>query len=250
MAIKSIFAKALFLGCASLVSHSVVPAQEIFTPVSEELNDHDELVAGVRVESKSKAPMSNSSVSPDRSPVPEPVPMPALVTVSSKFGGRRTVLAQAYNDAFNILSGANRCSALLGGRQSITALNGLVSQLGMRNLRSTVAMQMSGPTTTFQSHATGFTYRLFSSAYLNVDGLFFRGNFMNQQRVPSIGGFAPNTREARVTVLLHELGHLVKGSDKRWLLQDDGDDELMSVANTGRILEACRESINQLADPR
>jgi hypothetical protein len=91
---------------------------------------------------------------------------------------------------------------------------------------------------------------MFEKVDVNLNGLFFRGNFMNQPRVPSIGGFAPNTREARVTVLLHELGHLVKGSDKRWLLPDDGDNELQSVANTVRILEACRASIKQVTEDR
>lgn len=192
------------------------------------------------------------SISPDRSPLLDPVPPPppSLVEVSSKLGSRKDVLERAYRDAFKILVGSNKCSDLLGGRRSIAALNDLVKRLGTKNLSPSIAMQMSGSTTTYQSYLTGFTYRLFEKADLNLNGLFFRGNAMSQSRVPYIGGFPPNTREARVTVLLHELGHLVRGSDKQWLLPDDGNNELLSVANTSRILDACRTSIKEVVEDR
>ena len=251
MAIKSRFAKALFLCCASLISQSV-SAQDSLPPTPEEINDEYELIARSRLDAKTKVigSVGGGTINPDRSPVPDPIPPPSLVEVSSKLGSNKSVLERAYLDVFKILAGSNRCSDLLGGRRSIAALNDLVKKLGTRNLSPSIAMQMSGTTTTYQSHLTGFTYRMFEKADLNLNGLFFRGNFMNQPRVPSIGGFSPNTREARVTVLLHELGHLVKGSDKRWLLPDDGDNELQSVANTARILEACRASIKQVAEER
>ena len=254
MAVKTRFAKALLLCVASLVFQSPASAQELATPISEEVTDDSEIIAGVRPYSKIKSTLNSvgTSIGPDRSPVPDPVPPPAPfpvpVPVSSKLGNKRSVLERAYLDAFKILAGANKCSDLLGGPRSISALNELVKRLGTENLPPSVAMQMSGTTTTFQSHLTGFTFRQFQNASLNLNGLFFRGNFLNQPKVPSIGGFPPNTREARVTVLLHELGHLVKGSDRRWLLPDDGDNELLSVANTTRILEACRASIKLVSD--
>ena len=254
MAVKPRIAKALLLCCASFVFQSPASAQEVATPTPEEVTDDSEIIAGVRPYSKIKSTLNSvgTSIGPDRSPVPDPVPPPAPVPVpvSSKLGNKRSVLERAYLDAFEILAGANKCSDLLGGPRAIGALNELVKRLSTRNLPTSVAMQMSGTTTTFQSHSTGFTFRQFENASLNLNGLFFRGNFVNQPKVPSIGGFPPNTREARVTVLLHELGHLVKGSDRRWLLPDDGDNELLSVANTTRILEACRASIKQVTDDR
>jgi len=251
VAIKSIFAKALFLCCASLISQSV-SAQDSLPPTPEEINDEYELIARSRFDAKTKisANVGGGAIDPDRSPVPEPVPPPSPVEVSSKLGSHKSVLERAYLDAFKILAGSNKCSDLLGGRRSITALNDLVKKLGTRNLSPSIAMQMSGTTTTYQSHLTGFTYRMFEKVDVNLNGLFFRGNFMNQPRVPSIGGFSPNTREARVTVLLHELGHLVKGSDRLWLLPDDGNNELQSAANTGRVLDACRASIKQVTADR
>jgi hypothetical protein len=252
VAIKRMFVKALLLCCASLGSQFPGVAQELSSPTPEEINDDSELIAGVRPGTRPKVSMNvvRIGAGPDRSPVPEPVPPPAPVAVSAKVKGGRSLLERAYLDAFEILASANKCSDLLGGSRSIAALNDLVAQLGTKNLPPSVAMQMSGPPTTYQSHLTGFTYRIFKKAELNVNGLFFRSNFMNQPRVPTIGGFQPNTREARVTVLLHELGHLVKGTNKRWLLPDDGDDEILSLANTERILDACRESIKQVAGSR
>ena len=36
--------------------------------------------------------------------------------------------------------------------------------------------------------------------------------------VPGVGAFQPNTREARTLILLHELAHLIRGKDGRWLI--------------------------------
>jgi hypothetical protein len=64
--------------------------------------------------------------------------------------------------------------------------------------------------------------------------------------VPAIGDFAPNTREARVTILLHELGHLVAKTHQAWLLPNDGNNQLLSNKNTQQILAACGEQIKEL----
>jgi len=50
-----------------------------------------------------------------------------------------------------------------------------------------------------------------------------------------------------MVVFLHELGHLVRGDDNKWLLTDDGDDSSQSLDNTERIISACREQITSLA---
>ena len=245
MASKGVFATALLLCGASWAIQSPLYAQEVRP--SEDSNIDYGLVARTENKTNFAAPGNSSSVS-RRPGLPDPLPPSELASVSTKVGAKRSVLQSAYRDAFKILAGANKCSDFLGGTGSIAALNELVSNIGTTTMRRSVAMQMSGQTITYQSHLTGFTYRMFEKATLNVDGLFFRGNGVGQPKVPSIGGFSPNTREARVTVLLHELGHLIRGSDKRWLLPDDGESEVLSVANTDRILEACRRTIKQVVD--
>jgi len=62
-----------------------------------------------------------------------------------------------------------------------------------------------------------------------------------------IGRFQPNTREARVTILLHELGHLLAKPNKEWVLPDDGADPEISRQNTNRVIDACRDQIKGLS---
>ena len=62
-----------------------------------------------------------------------------------------------------------------------------------------------------------------------------------------VGEFFPNTREARVTILLHELGHMVLKGDTQWVLPDDGGETTLSQQNTARVLAACREQITRLS---
>jgi len=71
-------------------------------------------------------------------------------------------------------------------------------------------------------------------------------NAFVRDRVPQIGPFEPNTREARATTVLHELGHLIRGRDGRWLLPNDGDSIGESEANTERVLNFCGEEIRAL----
>src|SRR2546423_7625109 len=102
--------------------------------------------------------------------------------------------------------------------------------------------------TMFVTNATyGFTYRLFDKAELNLRGSFYHANYFHlTASAPAIGDFPPNTREARVTILLHELGHLIEDSDKQWLLPNDGNDASVSHENTLRIVAVCREEIRRL----
>jgi len=50
-----------------------------------------------------------------------------------------------------------------------------------------------------------------------------------------------------MVVFLHELGHLVRGADNKWVLADDGNDATQSLDNTERVISACREQITSLA---
>jgi hypothetical protein len=84
---------------------------------------------------------------------------------------------------------------------------------------------------------------VFEKAEINKEGSFYRGNAPSNQRIPQIANFQPNTRQTRVTLLLHELGHLVRGADKQWLLSDDGHDLALSAKNTKYVVDVCRDQI-------
>lgn len=155
-------------------------------------------------------------------------------------------LDKAYLDAFTILNDDNECSRMYGGRPAIMALNELVKELKPTYLNRNTGVRMSGGTTTIQHNPTGFMFRVFEKAELNLNGAFYRGNFFYEPRVPSIGVYQPNTREARVALLLHELGHLVRGVDKKWLLRDDGESAEISRDNTSRVINACGKQIQGL----
>lgn len=152
-------------------------------------------------------------------------------------------LDKAYLDTYTILRRDNECSRLFGGPGAIDALTEMVSQLKPVYLDRSIAIRMSGRTTNFQSHRTGFSYRLFEKAEINLDGPFYRQRTGNQSKVSVVNEFHSYTRESRVVVLLHELGHLVRGADKKWLLPDDGANPGLSLQNSERVLDACHEEI-------
>ena len=189
-----------------------------------------------------------SSESPSKTNSSESSEKPVFVPNVLPFerSDKPTQLEKAYLDAFTILSDDNDCSRLYGGPLAIMALNELVKQLKPTYLDRNTGVRMSGTTTTIQHGPTGFRFRLFDKAELNLVGAFYRGNTVNELRIPSVGRFQPNTREARVTLLLHELGHLVKGADKRWLLPDDGGDPGISRENTFRVVSTCDKQIQAL----
>ena len=154
---------------------------------------------------------------------------------------------KAYVDAYSILSQDNSCSEFFGGRAAITVLNQLIQQLQTASLDKEIGMRMRGRARMFVDADTGLSYRLFKAAEVNLNGAFYQGNGLpNRPRIPRVGNFEPNTREARATVLLHELGHLIEKPERGWLLPDDGDDPSLSSDNTGRILQVCRQQIREL----
>jgi hypothetical protein len=159
-----------------------------------------------------------------------------------------TPLDEAYLDAFSILKEDNTCSAFYGGPPAIEVLNQLKRQLKVTHLNGTVTVRMTGKEMNLTSLPYSLSYRLFDKAELNVNGPFYRGNDFNSQlSMPNIGGFLPNTRQARVTILLHELGHLIKRADKQWLLPNDGGNDYLSQENTTRVIALCGEQIRHLS---
>ena len=173
---------------------------------------------------------------------PQPEPPEALLLPNAN---QLTLLDEAYLDAFSILKEDNICSAFYGGPPAIEVLNQLKQQLKPKYLDSSVAVRMTGKTGKLISLQYLLSYRLFDKAELNLEGPFYRGNASHSDR--SIGGFLPNTREARVTIMLHELGHLIERRDKRWLLLNDGTSEYLSQENTERVIAVCGQQIRGLS---
>jgi hypothetical protein len=190
-------------------------------------------------------PLESTAVnSPSAQPV-KAVFIPKLIPFQR--GDKLSQLEKAYLDVFTILTEESECSRLYGGARATMALNELVRQLKPTHLDRNTGVRMYGSTTTVQHSPTGFSFRTFGNADINLSGPFYRGNVLNEPHVPSIGRFSPNTREARVTLLLHELGHMVKGPDNRWLLPDDGSDPELSHENTFRVVSACGKQIESLS---
>jgi hypothetical protein len=158
-----------------------------------------------------------------------------------------TPVEQAYLDSFSILRYENSCSQFFGGSSAIAALNRLTEQLRPTHLDHEIGIRMKGETTIVTSALNGFTFRLFDKAEVNLEGPFYQGNLLpGRGRIPRIGPFEPNTREARVTTVLHELGHLVRRPDGRWVLPNDGSNWVDSEENTRRVLDVCGEQIRGL----
>lgn len=168
------------------------------------------------------------------------------MAIISKDERKLNELDKAYLDVFTILRDDNSCSRLYGGTGAIEALNELVRLLRPSYLDRHIAVRMSGPTTLYRNAVTGFSFRMFEKAEVNMMGSFYRGNTPSERRVPLIADFQPNTRKTRAALLLHELGHLVRGADKKWILSDDGHDLELSEKNTAFIVDACRTQIESV----
>ncbi|MBC8031247.1 MAG: hypothetical protein H7Z16_14125 [Pyrinomonadaceae bacterium] len=168
-----------------------------------------------------------------------PVPSP-LVTEDK-------IIGSAYHDTLNILSTTNECSDFFGGPSiSVDVFNDLLGSVRKDYLPASIGIQMSGATTNVSSMKTRSKYRLFEKVSINANGPFYRRRHSETQpTIPRVGTFQPNTREARVLMFLHELGHVVQ-ADGKWLLPDDGRDEGLSRRNTRKIEDVCGDEIRNL----
>ena len=176
----------------------------------------------------------------------DPSMMSRLILLASKDERRLNELDRAYLDAYTILRDENPCSTIFGGPPAIEALNELVRTLRPAYLERHIAVRMSGETTMFRNAVNGFSFRMFEKAEINMTGSFYRGNTFSDNRVPLVANYHPNTRQTRVALLLHELGHLVRGEDKKWVLSDDGHDLNRSIKNTEYVVDACRDEIEHV----
>ncbi|HYW72330.1 MAG TPA: hypothetical protein VE961_14935 [Pyrinomonadaceae bacterium] len=153
----------------------------------------------------------------------------------------------AYQDVVKILSEQNGCSDFFGGPEVLEVFHDLASQMTETYSNEPAAIRMHGRQTNVQRAGSSLRYRLFEKAEINGRGSFFRyGLFGEQPKTPTIGRFAPNTREARVLMLLHELGHLIEVATGRWLLPDDGNDPKQSEENTWTVMKHCEPAIRSL----
>ena len=88
---------------------------------------------------------------------------------------------------------------------------------------------------------------MFDRVMINSNGPFYRQRVpYSFAQIPGLGTFQANTKEVRVLMFLHELGHAIKGDDDNWLLPDDGKDDQLSRRNSQKIEEVCGEQIKAL----
>jgi hypothetical protein len=159
------------------------------------------------------------------------------------------ILGSAYYDTLSILSTPNECSEFFGGALiSVEIFNSLIGQVRKEYLSSPIGIRMTGPTINVSNAVTNSRYRLFDKVLINANGPFYRRQFLNAQTfVPGIGSFKANSKEGRVLMFLHELGHIIKGESGKWLLQDDGRDDVVSRNNTKKIEDVCGNQIKNLS---
>lgn len=186
---------------------------------------------------------------PARSALP-PKPARSALPPAPKSISVDKVLESVYYNTLSILSTSNRCTEFFGGpAASMEVFNQLMRLVQRDSLSSTVAMRMHGNTINAEDARTGARYRLFSKVSINTNGPFFKKkNFNSERSVFGVGSFGPNTREVRVLILLHELGHLMRSQDGTWLLPDDGGNEEVSRNNSYKIEEVCGEQIRSVAN--
>jgi hypothetical protein len=111
-----------------------------------------------------------------------------------------------------------------------------------------IGIVMSGEITTGHDAQSGTGFRLFEKVVINMKGPFFQSfNPKTHKFFNKIGDYPANTREARVLMLLHELGHLMPGSGAHWLLPDDGGNFPQVIANTAMVLNKCGEQVKALS---
>lgn len=158
------------------------------------------------------------------------------------------VLGSAYYDTLSILSTPNECSDFFGGPSaSVEIFNSLVGKVRKDYFSPSIGIRMTGAAINVFNAETKLRYRLFDKVSINGNGPFYRKKYsLASPSVPGVGSFYANTKEARVLMFLHELGHIVKGQSGDWLLPDDGQDEELSRQNTKQIEDVCGDQIRHL----
>lgn len=164
-------------------------------------------------------------------------PAPTPLDLSSGSGLDK----HSYADVFGILNSDNPCSRFFGGpRVAATVFNEFVLRLRRKALGpGRVAIRMWGGYTNYQSMTTGASYRLFEEAAVNSQGPFLSRLARPEGSRLKVGRFRVETRQAKALILLHELGHLIRGGDGNWLLPPDGEDWELSESNSWTVQSRC-----------
>ncbi|HEV7397020.1 MAG TPA: hypothetical protein VGN86_10955 [Pyrinomonadaceae bacterium] len=171
-----------------------------------------------------------------RSALLRPLPLPDVKKLSE--------LDKAYLDVYLILSEDNKCSRFYGGAAALEVLNELTRQIKPAYFDKSIALRMTGNISYYSNNTTGLSYRLFESAQLNTNGPFYRTSVLSLDSfIHRVGEFSSNTREARITIVLHEIGHMIMSADRQWVLPNDGNNPTISKSNTQRVIDVCRNEI-------
>ena len=178
----------------------------------------------------------------DASPDPEALFQPEALLIKDQD------FLTAYRNGFTILSTDNTCSLFFGDRTGrLTVFSQMLARFRKGYFNVGLGILMSGNYSNYQDVSTGLQYRLFEKETVNTQGAFYnQKRFGSQPNVPGVGQFAPNTRGARVLMLLHELAHLIRGKDGHWLIPDDGSDINQSRRNTELVEKYCGEYIRKI----
>jgi len=177
----------------------------------------------------------------------EATPESAPVSIAP-LASKDKVFASAYFDTLSILGAKNACSDFFGGtKAAVDVFARLMGKAQKNSLPSMMAMHMTGRLVEVTDKRTHSRYRLFDRVMINSNGPFYRQRVpYSFARIPGLGTFQANTKEVRVLMFLHELGHAIKGDDGTWLLPDDGKDDQLSRRNSQKIEEVCGEQIKAL----
>ena len=183
-------------------------------------------------------PEARDATPPDPSPQPTPLDHEA----------ERLAVGKTYVDVFRALKDDNPCSRFFGGpRVAVTVFNEFARRLRRRTVGAgDVALIMSGDYTSYHDQRSGALYRLFDEALINNNGPFFVVPPPTGLRF-QVGRFPAATRRAKALMLLHELGHLIRGPSG-WLLPNDGGDATLSDRNTRTVESRCLEQLLALRD--
>lgn len=170
---------------------------------------------------------------------------PQSATLKTQSSGK---IGTAFADAYLILREDNSCSQFFGNSENaLQVLGELSARLQeMRLENDAVGIRMSGSYDNIISTQKRFSYRLFETAVVNTRGPFFSLMQRREGRINMVGSFPGASREARALMLLHELGHLIKGADGAWLLPDDARDSRRGHLNTLTIERSCGKLIKEL----
>lgn len=172
---------------------------------------------------------ARAAAPPDAAPHPTPLDHEA----------EGLAVGETYRDVFRALKDDNPCSRFFGGpRRAVTVLNEFARRIRRKAVGAgDVGLVMKGDYTFYRDGRNGAYYRLFDEAAVNSNGPFFATPPPSGARF-QVGRFPATTRPGKALMLLHELGHLIRGPSG-WLLPNDGGDAALSDRNTRTVESRC-----------